>query len=257
MSYTRVEPRLPVGEGGFEPPTPCPQSRCATELRHSPKPPRLRRAHAAAPNRGVGLRIPCEEAVKCPGILNVPRMSSLTTTVETLEDNKVRLKIAVPAQEFEKAIDAAFRKLAREVKMPGFRPGKAPRQLLEARLGSGVAREQALRDALPEYYADAVQAEDIDVIAPPEIDITAGEEDGDVEFDAVVEVRPVVEVSGYEALTVEVAEPGGRRRGDRRADRRAARALRRPRGLIEPARPTATTRRSTSRARSTASRSTR
>ncbi len=134
-------------------------------------------------------------------------MSSLTTTVEPLEDNKVRLKIAVPAQEFEKAIDAAFRKLAREVKMPGFRPGKAPRQLLEARLGTGVAREQALRDALPEYYADAVQAEDIDVIAPPEIDITAGEEDGDVEFDAVVEVRPIVQVSGYDALTVEVPSP--------------------------------------------------
>jgi trigger factor len=134
-------------------------------------------------------------------------MSTLTTTVEPLEDNKVRLRIAVPAEEFEKAIDAAFRKLAREVKMPGFRPGKAPRQLLEARLGTGVAREQALRDALPEYYASAVETEDIDVIAPPEIDITSGEEEGDVEFDAVVEVRPVVEVTGYESLQVEVPNP--------------------------------------------------
>ena len=136
-----------------------------------------------------------------------PSPSSLTTSVEPLEGNKVRLKIAVPAQEFEKAIDAAFRKLAREVRMPGFRPGKAPRQLLEARLGTGAAREQALRDALPEYYATAVETEDIDVIAPPEIDITAGEDDGDVEFDAVVEVRPIVEVSGYDSLTVEVASP--------------------------------------------------
>ncbi len=133
--------------------------------------------------------------------------SNVTTSVETLDDNKVRLKIAVPAQEFEKAIDAAFRKLAREVKMPGFRPGKAPRQLLEARLGTGVAREQALRDALPEYYAAAVETEAIDVIANPEIEITAGEEDGDVEFDAVVEVRPIVEVSGYDAMTVEVPSP--------------------------------------------------
>ena len=134
-------------------------------------------------------------------------LSSVTTSVEPLEGNKVRLKIAVPAQEFEKAIDAAFRKLAREVRMPGFRPGKAPRQLLEARLGTGAAREQALRDALPEYYATAVETEDIDVIAPPEIDITAGEDDGDIEFDAVVEVRPVIEVSGYDSLTVEVASP--------------------------------------------------
>ena len=131
-------------------------------------------------------------------------MSSLSTSVEPLEGNKVRLKIAVPAQEFEKAIDTAFRKLAREVKMPGFRPGKAPRQLLEARLGVGVAREQALRDSLPEYYATAVETEDIDVIAPPDIDITAGEEAGDIEFDAVVEVRPIVQVSGYDSLTVEI-----------------------------------------------------
>ena len=149
-----------------------------------------------------------------PGYPRLPPMakpaaspSTLSTSVEALDDNKVRLKIAVPAQEFEKAIDTAFRKLAREVKMPGFRPGKAPRQLLEARLGTGAGREQALRDALPEYYATAVETEDIDVIAPPEIDITAGEEDGDVEFDAVVEVRPVVEVSGYDSLRVEVPSP--------------------------------------------------
>lgn len=94
-------------------------------------------------------------------------MASLTTSVESLEGNKVRLKVAVPAAEFEKAIDSAFRKLAHEVKIPGFRPGKAPRQLLEARLGADVAREQALRDALPDYYAEAVAAADIDVIAAP------------------------------------------------------------------------------------------
>jgi len=132
-------------------------------------------------------------------------MASLTTSVEPLDDNKVRLKVAVPEAEFEKAIDAAFRKLAREVKIAGFRPGKAPRQLLEARLGTEAAREQALRDALPEYYAEAVAAEDIDVIASPEIDITAGEESGDVAFDAVVEVRPIVTVKGHKKLQVEVS----------------------------------------------------
>ena len=131
-------------------------------------------------------------------------MASLTTSVENLDDNKVRLTVAVPAAEFEKAIDAAFRKLAGEVRIPGFRPGKAPRQLLEARLGTDVAREQALRDAVPEYYAEAVASEDIDVIAAPEIDITAGESSGDVAFDAVVEVRPVIELHGYRELRVEV-----------------------------------------------------
>ena len=132
---------------------------------------------------------------------------SLTTSVEALEGNKVRLHVAIPAEDFEQAIDAAFRKLAKEVKMPGFRPGKAPRRLLEARMGTEIARDQALRDSLPEYYAEAVVAEDVDVIAPPEIDITAGEEEGDVEFDAVVEVRPQVTVEGYDALRIEIERP--------------------------------------------------
>ena len=132
---------------------------------------------------------------------------SLTTSIEELEGNKVRLHVAIPAADFEQAIDAAFRKLAKEVKMPGFRPGKAPRRLLEARMGTEIARDQALRDSLPEYYAEAVVAEDVDVIAPPEIDITAGEEDGDVEFDAVVEVRPVVTVVGHDALRIEIEKP--------------------------------------------------
>jgi trigger factor len=134
-------------------------------------------------------------------------MCPLTTSVEPLEGNKVKLSVAVPAADFEQAIDAAFRKLAREVKIPGFRPGKAPRKLLEAQFGPEVAREQALRDALPDYYAEAVADADLDTIAPPEIDITAGEESGDVAFDAVVEVRPIVEITGYDGLRVEVPSP--------------------------------------------------
>ena len=134
----------------------------------------------------------------------------MQSTVESVEGNKVKLHITVPADEFERAIDAAFRKLAREVRIPGFRPGKAPRRLLEARLGTDIAREQALRDSLPEYYVDAVTEHDVDVIAPPEIEITAGQEDGDVEFDAVVEVRPQVHLIGYDELRVELPfEPVG------------------------------------------------
>ncbi|MGH8976006.1 MAG: trigger factor, partial [Acidimicrobiia bacterium] len=131
----------------------------------------------------------------------------METSIETLEGNKVRLRIAVPASEFETAIDAAFRKLAREVRIPGFRPGKAPRRILENHLGTELAREQALRDALPDYYAKAVTAESLDTIAPPEIDITAGQETGDVEFDAVVEVRPQPRITGYEGLQITVPVP--------------------------------------------------
>jgi trigger factor len=128
----------------------------------------------------------------------------MQSTVEELDGNKVKLRVTVSADEFERAIDGAFKKLAREVRVPGFRPGKAPRQLLEARFGPDAAREQALRDALPEYYVEAVEANDVDVIAPPEIEITSGEDTGDVEFEAVVEVRPVVRLVGYDELRVEL-----------------------------------------------------
>ena len=128
----------------------------------------------------------------------------MDTSVEPLEGNKVKLHIAVTEAEFEPALDAAFRKLAHEVRIPGFRPGKAPRRILEARFGPEVAREKALKDGLPEFYADAVVSQDIDVIAAPEIEITEGEESGPVAFDAVVETRPVVQLSGYEGLRVEV-----------------------------------------------------
>jgi trigger factor len=128
----------------------------------------------------------------------------MNSTVESVEGNKVKLHITVPADEFEKAIDAAFKKLAREVRVPGFRPGKAPRRLLEARMGTDIAREQALRDSLPEFYVDAVSEHDVDVIAPPEIEVTAGQDDGDVEFEAVVEVRPQVHLTGYDELRVEL-----------------------------------------------------
>jgi trigger factor len=128
-------------------------------------------------------------------------------TVEPLEGNKVKLSVEVEEQEFEQAVDAAFKKIAREVRIPGFRPGKAPRRLLESRLGSGAGRAQALNDSLPEYYSDAVRLNEVDVIAAPEIEVTSGEEDGPVTFEAVVEVRPTVEVAGYAELSVEIPTP--------------------------------------------------
>lgn len=131
----------------------------------------------------------------------------MKTIVAPLEGNKVKLSVEVDEDEFDKAVTAAYRKIAREVRIPGFRPGKAPRKVLEKRLGAQVGREQALNDALPEYYAQALTDNDVDAIDAPEIDITSGEEDGPVAFDAVVEVRPVVQVPGYGGLRVEIPRP--------------------------------------------------
>lgn len=127
--------------------------------------------------------------------------------VEPLEGNKVKLSVEVDEQEFEQAVNAAFKKIAKEVRVPGFRPGKAPRRLLETRLGSGAGRAQALNDSLPEYYSEAIRTNEVDVIAPPELEVTSGEEEGPVTFEAVVEVRPSINVAGYDSLQVVIPSP--------------------------------------------------
>ncbi len=119
----------------------------------------------------------------------------------------VVLEVTVTEDELAPMVDQAWREIAAEVRMPGFRPGKAPRKLLEAQLGSDYARGEALRKALPEFYAEAVISHDVDVVAPPELEITEGQESGPVSFTATVEVRPTVEVPGYGGLRVEVPSP--------------------------------------------------
>ncbi|HUO47612.1 MAG TPA: trigger factor [Acidimicrobiales bacterium] len=127
----------------------------------------------------------------------------MRATAEPVEGNRVRLSVEVDEGEIDEALDATVRRLARQVRVPGFRPGRVPRPVLEARLGGAEAlRQQALSDALPDLYARAVVDTEVDPIAAPEIDITSGEEGGPFSFDAVVEVRPSVAIPGYQGLVV-------------------------------------------------------
>jgi len=129
------------------------------------------------------------------------------SSVETLEGNKVKVYVEVEESEFDKDIDRAFKALAREVNLPGFRAGKAPRRVLEARFGVAPAREQALRESIPTYLAKALAEHQVDLISSPEIEITDGTESGPVEFDATVEIRPEITVPGYGGLRIELPSP--------------------------------------------------
>lgn len=131
----------------------------------------------------------------------------MNSSLETLESNKVKLSISIDEAEFDRDIDKAFRKIAKEVKLPGFRAGKVPRRVLEARIGLAPAREQALNDAIPQYLAKAVREHDVDLIDTPQVEITSGRDDGPVAFDATVEVRPEITVPGYGGLRVELPSP--------------------------------------------------
>ncbi|MCY3560129.1 MAG: trigger factor [bacterium] len=135
------------------------------------------------------------------------RLSGVESALAPADDGKVRLSIRLDSYEMAEAEDAAYRRIVRQVRLPGFRPGRAPRKVLEARLGVGYIRAEAMQDALGDYYRQAVVRHDVDVIAPPEIDITAGRDDGPVTFEALVEVRPEVTADGYDALTVELPDP--------------------------------------------------
>jgi trigger factor len=127
----------------------------------------------------------------------------MRATTEPLEGNLVRLSVEIDEPEFDRALVGVAKTLASQVRVPGFRPGKVPRRVLEARMGgAGALRAEALRESLPDFYARAVVDSEIDPIASPEIDITAGEESGGVSFDAVVQVRPVVSIPGYDGLQV-------------------------------------------------------
>jgi trigger factor len=127
----------------------------------------------------------------------------MRATTEPLEGNLVRLSVEIDEPEFDRALVGVVKTLASQVRVPGFRPGKVPRKVLEARMGgAGALRAEALRESLPDFYARAVVDSEIDPIASPEIDITAGEESGGVSFDAVVQVRPVVSIPGYDGLQV-------------------------------------------------------
>jgi trigger factor len=127
----------------------------------------------------------------------------MRATSEAVEGNRVRLSVEIDEAEVDKVVEATARRLASQLRVPGFRPGRVPRPVLEARLGGATAlRQQAISDALPDLYARAVSDTELDPIAAPEFDVVSGEESGPLTFDALVEVRPTVSLPGYQGLAV-------------------------------------------------------
>lgn len=126
----------------------------------------------------------------------------METTVSREGPTRVRLTVTVPADELKPAVDRAFKRLAGQVKIPGFRPGKAPRAVLEARISHDEIKDIIVRDALPMFYAQAVVGEEIDPVAQPQIEIKSFEPDETLEFEAVVEVRPQIELPSIAGLKV-------------------------------------------------------
>ncbi|MGH2700396.1 MAG: trigger factor [Actinomycetota bacterium] len=129
--------------------------------------------------------------------------SSLTTTSERLEDNKAKLRVEIPEASLKPALDAAYRRWANDIKVPGFRKGKVPRQLIDSRVGAEAVREEALREALPDFYVEAMGAEELEAIAPPDIQVVTFETGEPIVFEATVDLRPQITIPDLASVSVE------------------------------------------------------
>ncbi|QPK82864.1 trigger factor [Corynebacterium qintianiae] len=128
----------------------------------------------------------------------------MKTSVDKLSDTRVKLTVNVPFDELGTEIDQAYKAIAQQVTIPGFRRGKAPRQLIDARFGRGPLLEQVVNDMLPSRYEQAVEEHELNPIGQPQIDITKIEDNEVVEFTAEVDVRPEITVPDFSAISVTV-----------------------------------------------------
>jgi trigger factor len=127
----------------------------------------------------------------------------MTANVTKLEENKVRLDIEVAPETVRQGVEAKIKELGRQVRVPGFRPGKAPRRVIENRLGRDYIYMEALQDQLPGWYSQAVVETDVRPIDQPEIHFEdpLDEEQG-FKFSATVEVRPEATLGDYKGVEV-------------------------------------------------------
>lgn len=130
----------------------------------------------------------------------------VTTAVEKIDDTKIKLQVTVPADRVTKAIDAAVNRLASSMRIPGFRPGKAPLKVIESRLGKGAVQNEAARETLPGLYTEALKQTEITPVGPPQFDVEEFARGSEGIFTATVDVRPEFDVPEFKGLTVEHPE---------------------------------------------------
>ena len=123
---------------------------------------------------------------------------------EKIDTNKVKLEVEVPEEEVEDALQQAYKKVVKDVNLPGFRKGKVPRKVLEAKYGPEILYQDAVDYLLPQAYSRAIDEEGIEPINQPEIDVQQIEKGKPLVFTAEVEVKPEVKLGEYKGVKVEV-----------------------------------------------------
>lgn len=127
----------------------------------------------------------------------------MSVQVEKLEKSMAKLTIEASAEDFEAAIDKAYKKNRSKIAMPGFRKGKAPRKMIEKMYGAGIFYEDAANAIIPDAYADAAKESGLEIVAQPEIDVVQIESGKPFIFTATVAVKPEVTLGEYKGIEVE------------------------------------------------------
>ncbi|MFG2646997.1 trigger factor [Streptomyces sp. NPDC048436] len=128
----------------------------------------------------------------------------MKSAVETLNPTRVRLTVEVPFEELKESLDAAYKKINQQVTVKGFRKGKIPARVIDQRFGRGAVLEEAVNDALPKFYTEAVNEAELNVLGQPEVDITELKDNETLNFTAEVDIRPAIEIPDYSGIEVEV-----------------------------------------------------
>ncbi|MYY12907.1 trigger factor [Streptomyces sp. SID4919] len=128
----------------------------------------------------------------------------MKSAVETLNPTRVRLTVEVPFEELKPSLDAAYKKINQQVTVKGFRKGKIPARVIDQRFGRGAVLEEAVNDALPKFYTEAVNEAELNVLGQPEVDITELKDGETLNFTAEVDIRPAIEIPDYSGIEVEV-----------------------------------------------------
>ncbi len=128
----------------------------------------------------------------------------MKSAVETLSPTRAKLTVEVPFGDLKPSLDAAYKKIAQQITIPGFRKGKVPAAIIDRQVGRGAVLDEAINDALPKLYVQALQENDLQPLAQPDIDITRLEDNETLEFTAEVDIRPEITLPTYTGLEVTV-----------------------------------------------------
>ncbi|GAA4119622.1 trigger factor [Nocardioides fonticola] len=130
----------------------------------------------------------------------------MKSAVETLSPTRAKLTVEVPFEELKPSLDAAYKKIAQQVNIPGFRRGKVPPQIIDRQVGRGAVLDEAINDVLPKKYIEALQENDLEPLAQPEIEMTKLEDNVVIEFTAEVDVKPEITLPDYDGIAAEVED---------------------------------------------------